>query len=57
MVVRAGMLRDFGEACFFYQGSYMPGRVKFKDFLRTFKAMYQQIQGLNTEEALEISKM
>ena len=28
----------------------MPGRVKFKDFSRTFKAMYQQIQGLNTEE-------
>jgi hypothetical protein len=37
------------------QGSYMSGRVKFMDFLRTFKAMYQQIQGLNTEEkALEI---
>jgi hypothetical protein len=38
----------------------MSGRVKFRDFLRTFKAMYQQIQGLNTEEklkALEISKM
>ena len=33
----------------------MSGRVKFMDFLRTFKAMYQQIQGLNTEEkALEI---
>ena len=28
----------------------MSGRVKFKDFSRTFKAMYQQIQGLNTEE-------
>jgi hypothetical protein len=41
-----------------YQGSYMSGRVKFKDFPRTFKAMYQQIQGLNTEEkALEISKI
>jgi hypothetical protein len=36
----------------------MSERVKFKDFLRIFKAMYQQIQGLNTEEkALEISKM
>jgi orotate phosphoribosyltransferase-like protein len=36
----------------------MLGRVKFKDSLRTFKAMYQQIQGLRTEEkALEISKM
>jgi hypothetical protein len=36
----------------------MSGRVKFKDFLRTFKAMYQQIQGVNTEEkALEINKM
>ena len=33
----------------------MSERFKFKDFLRTFKAMYQQIQGLNTEEkALEI---
>jgi hypothetical protein len=31
--------------------------VKFKDFSRTFKAMYQQIQGLNTEEkGLKISK-
>ena len=31
--------------------------MKFKDFSRTFKAMYQQIQGLNTEEkGLEISK-
>jgi hypothetical protein len=40
------------------QGSYMSEGVKFKDFLRTFKAMYQQIQALNTEEkALEISKM
>ena len=29
---------------------YMSERVKFKDFSRTFKAMYQQIQGLNTEE-------
>jgi hypothetical protein len=28
----------------------MWGRVKFKDFSRTFKAMYRQIQGLNTEE-------
>jgi hypothetical protein len=28
----------------------MSGKVKFKDFLRTFKAMYDQIQGLNTEE-------
>ena len=27
----------------------MSGRVKLKDFSRTFKAMYQQIQGLNTE--------
>jgi hypothetical protein len=36
----------------------MSESVKFKDFPRTFKAMYQQIQGLNTEEkALEISKM
>ena len=36
----------------------MSGRVKFKDFLRTFKAMYQQIQGLHTEEkGLEITKM
>jgi hypothetical protein len=36
----------------------MWGRVKFKDFSRTFKAVYQQIQGLNTEEkALEISKI
>ena len=35
---------------YLYQGSYMSGRVKFKDFSRTFKAMYQQIQGLNTEE-------
>ena len=32
------------------QGSYISERVKFKDFLRIFKAMYQQIQGLNTEE-------
>ena len=33
-------------------------RVKFKDFSRTFKAMYQQIQGLNTDEkGLEISKI
>jgi hypothetical protein len=40
------------------QGSYMSERVKFKDFPRTFKGMYQQIQALNTEEkALEISKM
>ena len=39
------------------QGSYMSERVKFKDFLRTFKVMYQQIQGLNTEEkAVEIDK-
>ena len=37
---------------------YMSERVNFKDFPRTFKAMYQQIQKLNTEEkALEISKM
>ena len=36
----------------------MQGRVKFEDFSRTFKAMYQQIQGLNTEEkGLEISKI
>jgi hypothetical protein len=38
----------------------MSGRVKFKDFLRTFKAKYQQIQGLNIyteEKELEISKM
>jgi hypothetical protein len=36
----------------------MSERVKFKDFPRTFKAMYQQIQALNTEEkALEINKM
>jgi hypothetical protein len=28
----------------------MRGRVKFKDFSRTFKVMCQQIQGLNTEE-------
>jgi hypothetical protein len=36
----------------------MWGRVKFKDFSRTFNAMYQQIQGLNTEEnGLEISKI
>jgi hypothetical protein len=36
----------------------MSGRVKFKDFLRTFKAIFQQIQGVNTEEkALEINKM
>jgi hypothetical protein len=35
----------------FIQGSYMWTRVK-------FKAMYQQIQGLNTEEkGLEISKI
>jgi hypothetical protein len=34
------------------QGSYMSGRVKFKDFSRTFKAVYQQIQGLNTEEGV-----
>ena len=27
------------------QGSYMSGRVKFKAFSRTFKAMYQEIQG------------
>jgi hypothetical protein len=33
----------------FKQGLYMWGRVKFKDFSRTFKAMYQQIQGVNTE--------
>jgi hypothetical protein len=33
-------------------------RVKFKDFPRTFKGMYRQIQALNTEEkALEISKI
>ena len=32
-------------------------RVKFKDFSRTFKTMYQRIQTLNTEEkGLEISK-
>ena len=30
----------------------MSGRVKFKDFSRTFKVMYQQIQGLNTEEGV-----
>jgi hypothetical protein len=30
----------------------MSGRVKFNDFSRTFKAMYQQIQGLNTEEGV-----
>ena len=30
----------------------MSGRVKFKDFSRPFKAMYQQIQGLNTEEGV-----
>jgi hypothetical protein len=36
----------------------LSGRVKFKDFLRTFKAMYQQIQALNTEEnTLETSKI
>jgi hypothetical protein len=36
----------------------MSGRVKFKDFSRTFKAMYQQIQGLNTEEEdVRISKI
>ena len=34
------------------QGSYMSERVKFKDFSRTFKAVYQQIQGLNTEEGV-----
>jgi hypothetical protein len=40
------------------QGLYMSERQsKFKDFPRTFKAMYQQIQALNTEEALQISKM
>ena len=27
------------------QGSYMSRRVKFKAFSRTFKAMYQEIQG------------
>jgi hypothetical protein len=36
------------------QGSYRSGRVKFKDFSRTFKDMYQEIQGL--KKALEISK-
>jgi hypothetical protein len=30
----------------------MWGRVKFKDFSRKFKAVYQQIQGLNTEEGV-----
>jgi hypothetical protein len=36
----------------------MRRRAKFKDFSRTFKAMYQQIQALNTEKkALEISKI
>jgi hypothetical protein len=36
----------------------MSGRVKFKDFSRTFKVIFQQIQGLNTEEKeLEISKI
>jgi hypothetical protein len=36
----------------------MWGRVKFKDFSRTFKVMCQQIQGLNTEEkGLAISKI
>jgi hypothetical protein len=30
-------------------------RVKFKDFSRSFKTIYQQIQALNTEKALEIS--
>jgi hypothetical protein len=36
----------------------MSGRVKFKDFSRTLKVIYQKIQGLNTEEkALEISKI
>jgi hypothetical protein len=35
----------------------MSERDKFKDFPRTFKAMYWQIQALNTEKALEISKM
>ena len=41
------------------RGSYCTyQRVKFKDFSRTFKTMYQQIQALNTEEkALEISTM
>ena len=40
------------------QCSYMRGRVKFKDFSRIFKAMYQQIQGLNTEnKGLEIIKI
>ena len=29
-------------------------RLKFKDFSRTFKAMYQQIQGLNTEEKVSV---
>jgi Zn-dependent M32 family carboxypeptidase len=42
----------------YIQGSYMTERVQFKDFPRIFKDMYQQIQGLNTEEkALEISTM
>ena len=37
--------RPNGNIDFFKQGSYMSGRVKFKDFSRTFKAMYQEIQG------------
>jgi uncharacterized membrane protein YciS (DUF1049 family) len=38
---------------------YMRERVKFKDFSRRFKAMYQQIQELNTEKKglEEISKI
>jgi hypothetical protein len=35
----------------------MSGKDKFKVFLRTFKAMYEEIQGLNTEEKEEISKI
>jgi hypothetical protein len=33
-------------------------KSQIKDFSRTFKAMYQEIQGLNAEEkGLEISKI
>jgi hypothetical protein len=39
------------------QGSSRSGRVKFKDVSRTFKVMYQEIQGLKAEEkVLEMSK-
>jgi hypothetical protein len=48
----ASNLHDMKFECFgicmgtyfsIYQGLYMWGRVKFKDFSRTFKAMYQKI--------------